>query len=302
MNTTIAVIICTRNRLNDLLYFFESLTKQTLLPTELIIVDSSDTALTEDAAFSEKFLCISKLNIKTIYIHTKPGLTLQRNIGVSLISSELTYFFDDDVFLEPDYLEKMTQFYINNPTYFGGMGAVTNLATKKNNIFRAIRSFFLLQKDYARGNFRFSGMPTHTYGTDKLKTVQVLGGCCMSFRTAIFKEFKFDENLCRYGAMEDCDFSKRVSTKYKLFFNPDARLQHFSSLVSRDKAQDASKMYIYNYSYLFFKNFFCENKLRVFGYLWSISGLFVESLIFRDLEHFKGYVKGFKAYWLGEKL
>ena len=307
MNTTSSVVICTRNRLQDITTCLHSLKEQTVQPNELIIVDSSDNKLVDNPAFTQ--LCNQQEFPQTniVYKHTAPGLPLQRNVGISLASSDITYFFDDDVILEKNYLETMNVTFVNNPHYHGGMGAVTNLSSQR--LFesrisyaqfmaqRLIRTIFLLQRDYASGAFTISGMPTHTYGTKQFKEVEVLGGCCMAYKTTVFKKHLFDESLKRYAFMEDCDFSCRVSRDGPLFFNPAAKLKHMNSPLNRDAIVDNRAMYIENYSYLFFKNFYQKNRLKIIAYWWSVLGLFIEATIRGQWAYLKGYVLGLRRFF-----
>lgn len=293
------IIVATRNRLPDMLTFLDSIVVQTVQPDELIIVDSSDQKLVDDERFTKKFSTDFYSGTKLIYKHTSPGLTYQRNIGVSLASAEIFYFFDDDTILEATYIEQMNKVFAENPEYAGGMGSVRGVTPKKTTIDSVIRNIFLLQRDHASGNFTLSGMPTHPYGTATFKMVQVLGGCCMAYRSWVFKEQLFDEKLARYCYMEDCDFSRRVSYTYPLFFNPSANLEHRHSPLARDKVQDNRAMYIKNYSYLFFKNFYPHNKFKIFAYWWSVLGLFVQAILVRDKAYIRGYLKGLYQYYAG---
>lgn len=294
-----SVIICTRNRVSDLIKALESINKQTVASNELIIVDSSDIKVSDVDEFQKVFTSELFEKTKLIYHHTTPGLTKQRNEGIDCASGDILYFFDDDVALEPTYIEEMNRVYEKHPEYAGGMGSVTNIGGPPSKWYKRFRKFFLLQRDYADGRFTWSGMPTHAYGRKEFLEVEVLGGCCFSFRKNIVKKHLFDESLGYYAYMEDCDISKRISDVYKLFFNPRARLQHFHSPVARDRIVDNRAMYIKNYSYLFFKNFYPKNKLRLFGYIWSLQGLCLEAILCLRWSEFKGYWKGFFAYWLG---
>jgi hypothetical protein len=93
-----------------------------------------------------------------------------------------------------------------------------------------------------------------------------------------------------------------VSLKGKLFFNPAAQLYHYHSPVSRDKVVANRAMFIHNYSYLFFKNFYPYNKFKVIFYSWSILGLFVEALLYRRLDYVKGYWQGLRKYYFNDSL
>ncbi len=122
-----SIIICTKNRLDDLMNCLDSLSQQTWEPKELIIVDSSDTPLQNEKRFLDHFntLCFPHTELK--YVHTSPGLTRQRNIGVKQARGDILYFFDDDVVLEKEYLSSMQKIFNAKPAYGGGMGTITNI-------------------------------------------------------------------------------------------------------------------------------------------------------------------------------
>lgn len=286
-----SVIICTRNRISDLLRMLVSLSKQTVSPGEIIVIDSSTVPVIDTMDF--KALWNAGIFTCTLmYRHTRPGLTYQRNQGALLAQGEVIYFFDDDVILAVNYLEEMNKVFIEKPQYGGGMGTIFPLGCYRWWINLA-RALFLLQRNYTHGHFTASGMPTHAYGGVDFKDVEVLGGCCMSFRSEVLKKHTFDEALQFYGYMEDCDFSYRVSRSWPLFYNPRAVLEHCESPLNRDSIVDNKAMFIANYSYLFFKNFYPGRSSKLFAYAWSICGLFLEALfIVRDRRWIRGYAKG----------
>ncbi len=289
-----SVIICTRNRPDDVTRCLISLSKQTRPPEELIIVDSSDIPLNEDKKFIEMFdKFFSQSSVQ--YLHTNPGLTYQRNRGIEQARSDIIYFFDDDVELKENYLEIMQETFTNHPEYAGGMGTITNI-TPLSWRYRLFRFLFLLQRTYSTGSFTLSGMPTHPYGTKQFKKVEVLGGCCMAFRKEAFSFERFDESFKGYAFMEDSDIARRISFSRSLFFNPSAQLVHLESPVARDRIYDSSYMFVKNYSYLFFRHFYRKNKFRIIAYYWSIIGLFLEAFLLRDWQRLVGYYSGFKQF------
>ncbi len=295
-NLSTSVILCTRNRINDIVRCLHSIAKQTELPDEIIIVDSGDHKLLAQKEFTPVFNNEIFATTKLVYLHTKPGLTFQRNIGIKNATGDIIYFFDDDTILDHDYLHHMNNVFHKNQQYAGGMGDIINVK-KSSWQYKIFRTIFMLPREGASGNFTWSGMPTHPYSTKRFKVVEVLGGCCMAFRACILKDYKFDENLYGYSYMEDCDIAKRIAKHYQLFFNPSARLQHLESPTNRDVIEKNSEMFVYNYSYLFFKNFYSQNRLRLIAYIWSIIGLFIESLLCTDFNKIRGYKKGIKSFY-----
>lgn len=291
-----SVILCTRNRIDEVIRFCDSLyNNQIELPHELILVDSSDEQMKANKKFIE-FMKKGK-KIEFHYIYSKCSLLKARNIGIKKATGDIVYFFDDDVILEPDFLQIMNKTFKDNPNYKGGMGTLIGIPEQsfKERIRNLFRSFFLLQYDYSSGKFQKSGFPRHPYGTKEFKKVEVLGGCIMAYRKEIFKEFNFDENLKGNVTMEDVDFSRRVSYKYKLFYNPYAKLEHRHAPSGRGNMRENKKRYLMCHHYLFYKNFYSKNRLFIIPHWWSILGLIIYSLIFESKEARKGYIDGLRV-------
>ena len=287
---SVSVIICTRNRPDDIVAFLFSLSQQTYTDFELIVVDSSYQPLQNNEQFNN---VTKSFENRYNYLHTDPGLTLQRNKGVSIARGEIIYFFDDDVILQPDYLAVMQDTFAQYPHYLGGMGTIINMQSRPSLFWRHFNHFFLLHQDYATGFFTLSGMATHAYGTQQFKQVEALGGCCMAFRKHVLDKHTFDENLERYAYMEDCDISWRVSRDGPLFFQPAANLQHNTSAIARDSDVENRAMFLRNYRYLFFKNVYPTNRLRILFYWWTFIGLFVQAVLMRDRVSLQGYVSSY---------
>ncbi len=276
----------------------KSLKNQISKPSEIIVVDSSDTSLKSMVQFNTFFKHHNFERTALHYIHSKPGLTYQRNVGIQKASGDIIYFFDDDVELRPDYLFEMQQIFLAYPRCLAGMGSIRNVGSLSLP-YRLFRKIFLLQRTYSSGTFTFSGMPTHPYGTNNFQYVEALGGCCMAFRASALQDERFDEMFHGYCFMEDADIARRISAKGPLFFNPRAQLDHFESPVARDKIYDVSRMFIMNYRYLFFKNFYNHNIFKRIAYWWSLCGLLLEASILRDWQRLSGYWNGITTYKRG---
>ena len=116
---SVAVIIPTRNRPNELSSVLECLAEQSLQPVVVIVVDSSD------SRFSEEFE--PKLQ-NYIYIHTTSrSAAMQRNIGMDWIwdnenNFQFIAFVDDDVLLPTHYLEILVDNLIEDSELAGVSG------------------------------------------------------------------------------------------------------------------------------------------------------------------------------------
>lgn len=84
----------------------------------------------------------------------------------------MIYFFDDDTVLDSFYIEKMNHAFSRMPECIAGMGDISNLPPIKYK-YHYFRTFFMLPRQRAHGNFTRSGLPTHPYGTHKMRYVEV---------------------------------------------------------------------------------------------------------------------------------
>lgn len=292
---TISVILCTYNRHADLYNCLVSLSKQTLAPNEIIIIDASPDGWDDYPELTQIFNHSHFPQTTLHYLKSQKGLTLQRNLGIRTATRDFIYFFDDDVILEPTYLQAMHDIFIHNRRYVAGMGTITNVAPKQLSLHRMFRKIFLLQHEHGSGNFTASGIPTHPYGTSEFKDVEILGGCCMAFRTHVLKKHQFDTALATYAYMEDADIACSIRKEGQIFFNPAARLQHIQSPAARDGVFINRAMLMRNYRYLFAKNFARTHYMRYVAHWWSILGLCLEAVILRQPEALKGYLHGLQT-------
>jgi GT2 family glycosyltransferase len=289
---TASVIICTRNRLKPLVTCLESLIRQTFPITQLIVVDSSEPSLETFTEFVNIFTQVQFPATQLIYLHTQPGLTLQRNQGIAQTKTDVVFFFDDDVVLYPRYIEYLMEIFQAHPEYGGGMGTITGIRSTQKRPDDILRRFFLLVQSGAEGRMQKSGLPTHSHGRSEFMEVEILSGCGAAYRSGVFKEFSFDEATTGYSYMEDVDFSYRVSRRYKLFYDPRVILEHHHSPLARDRVAKNRKMYLVNHHYFFFKNVYPDCPWCVIPYLWAVIGLFVQALLTRQWQALLGYSQG----------
>ena len=293
----ISVVLPTKNRFQDVIKCRESILVQTLLPDEIVIVDSSDTT-----ELKSKLDDLLQDKITSKYIHAPLSLTQARNVGIKESTGDIIIFLDDDVILDKDYIKEIMHVFNNNLEEKVG-GVTGNIMDNTNiqnpsfkhlvgsNIMHILATIFFLFK-YKGGKFQPSGWPTFVRKeVDKITRVECLSGANMAFRREIFNEFKFDENLKGYSFMEDNDIAYRVSRKYQNIYTPFAKLVHNVSPVARDKEYARMKMIMENHYYLFKKNLPQDFKHK-FAFWWSIVGLFVMALIGRNKEGMKGLMSG----------
>ena len=282
MKSKITVIICTRNRFDDFRSTIASIMLQNRLPDELVIVDSSDTQELDG------YLKSADLPVAVKYIHSKPGLTLQRNVGVRNSTGDLLFFFDDDCELDVNYLARVEDVFARDVRgEIGAVGArlenlfgdqpMTLRFRLERIVFVFLRFLFGLD-DYGSGRFRFSGMATFPHHLMKGRYIDCLSGGLMAFRKEVFQKVEFDENLPGYGLMEDWSISKSVlEAGHKIYYEPSASLIHKESPQNRFNYFRWAEMFIVNYDYLFQKNW-RRDWFRIPFYYWALLGFIVVNL------------------------
>lgn len=227
-----SIIICTKDRPDDMVKCLDSIIKQTLIPKEVIVVDSSEDNRVELVVLDDK---IDSLNI--IYIHSSPGLTKQRNIGVKKSTGDILFFLDDDIVLEPDFSKIiMSDFLKDHENNIGGIQGIDlniKIIEKVNYKHLLYYRLFLLDRSDTHGKLLPSGNVSHlNEGIKDIrfskinKKTNVLCGGYVGYRRKIFEHLSFDESYIGYSHGEDVDFSHRVSKKYELYLNPNAKVYH----------------------------------------------------------------------------
>lgn len=305
----ISVIIPTKNRTQDIVRCLESISIQTILPDEVIIVDSSDTEGLKSALDS-----FADLNIKYLHIEVdkklKGSSNISRNSGIDNSTGDIIILVDDDVILDKEYIKNIMYVFINNSEKkVGGVigEIIKNTEQGKKTVGfikrfprfgdQALATIFFLLK-YGDGRFRLSGFPTviKTGSVNDITNVEYLCGCSIAFRREVIKEFRFDENLNIHGCCfgDDDDVAYRISRKYQNIYTPFAKLIHNSSPVRANKYAK-NKLMIMNHRYLFKKNLPQDFKHK-FAFWWSVVGLFMREMIMgvmkRNSSGARGLIRG----------
>lgn len=105
----ICAVIPTRNRPDRMISVLLTLQSQLLLPSEIIVVDSSDDS-------SYRHALIKKFSTLPItWITSAPSVCIQRNTGVSHAVCEWILLCDDDIELESNYLQILSRYIESNP-------------------------------------------------------------------------------------------------------------------------------------------------------------------------------------------
>lgn len=226
MKQAVALIIPTRNRYPELKRLLTSICRQTVVPDQLIIVDSSEPPV-ESIRTEFPALPIDYQHV------THPSLTAQRNAGLRLLKNEiqLVCFLDDDMVFADGAMGAMNAFWEKAGEDVGG--AVFNITNEKRptSLVHLKRFFWSGVKE--RGVVLRSGFNTLVCPAEETRFVQWIFGGGTVWRRHIFEEFLFDEWFDGDGFCEDLDFSYRVGKKFKLAVVAEAKVEHLSPSVGQ---------------------------------------------------------------------
>lgn len=268
---TVTVAVPTLNRLDDMVAMAGTLVTQTRKPLELIVVDAGQGQDLEGAL--RRILAGSGIDFT--YVRSPKGLPLQRNVAIDLARGDFIFFFDDDVELEPAYIEEAMKAFdlpMQPP-----VGCVTGTLTKpptpggrRAELYRAFGLTNWVQQGepelYVSGGVRFVTEPT------EVMRVPVAEGCRMAFRREVFAQERFLQFLPTYCQSEDVDFTFRVGRRWSIVQTPWARLDHKVSPTNRIGYSNQLHQLIYAH-YHFFRHYRDKTPANVAGFARAELGL-----------------------------
>lgn len=250
LKSGVSIVICTYMRPESLATCLLSLAEQTLRPSELIVVDAS----TDDATKQTLIELIghNSLAEQIIYVHVQGslrGLTRQRNLGLELVSYELTAFFDDDVVLEQDCLQRMAATHRELGAKVVGVAGYIKQWGIKPSLRWRLRRFLRLISTSEPGSYVRPGIAVPWAFLPPQNSIvygDVLPGGATMWKTHIACQVRFEESLIGYAHSEDVDFSLRIKSYGALALDSNARLDHLHAEAGRPNIKEKSYMEIYN--------------------------------------------------------
>ncbi len=273
----VTVVIPTLNRPGDMAAFMPTLESQTRLPDEFIVVDAGDPSDLED----EMQTHLGHTQMDLIYLRSERGLCIQRNRALDVVKGDIIFFFDDDVELEPNYIENVLKcFEIERDPPVGCVqGTLIDPPAEvdgwKADVYRMFGLTHWTAEDdpdlYISGGVRFCTEPS------EIIEVPVAQGCRMAFRREVFAEERFVQFLPGYNQNEDVDMTYRVSRDWTILQTPHARLLHKESPVGRIQYPAQLAQLIYAHWY-FFTRYRKKRPGELARYAWSSSGLLTLAL------------------------
>lgn len=230
-------IIPTYNRFSMVIRILEAIAGLPDQPGEVVVVDGHPSGDLSDKL--RDWAQGKRLTFDLVYVHSKPGLTVQRNAGIDASSREFLYYFDDDCVPQPGYFSSMRRVFVEDrEKRIGVVGAcITNemdhpiagrwrlrlkLGLVDPNIgpMRYYRSCTSLPRGLMK---LFSGVID----------VDIVAGGASAWRRDVFRTERFSEYFQGYSQGEDVEMSLRAARRWKLVCCGDARILHLHASGGR---------------------------------------------------------------------
>lgn len=254
---TVSIVTPTFRRPDEVKGLLENVSKQSLLPVEVILIDGAEDGenQTEIAVRNVETGYPFKIN----YVRSNGGTAVQRNRGIELTKGEFVAFIDDDVRLEKDFLSNIVDVMQNdeNNEVGGVVGYRTNeyFAASESERWRWYKRLRLLTV-YEPGRYDFdSGYPINNnmqppfFGTRPVDFMTT--ACAVWRREVIDSGLRFDPFFRDYGVLEDAHFSLRAGRDWKLLQCGDAHCEELRSPNGRVNRRQIGYKSVANYYYVF---------------------------------------------------
>ena len=200
MQPTIAVVIPTFNRDSVVSRAIDSVLRQTLLPSEIIVVDDGSTDNTADL-IAAKYSAISYLRTEN------KGVSAARNLGIKKAKSEWIAFLDSDDEWLPQKIEKQIAYLLREQHY------------------KVAHCDEIWIRNGKRVNPKFKHKKYGGNIFEKCLPLCVISPSAVIIHRELFDELGFfDEKL---PACEDYDLWLRICGKYPVLFVGEALLNKF---------------------------------------------------------------------------
>jgi glycosyltransferase involved in cell wall biosynthesis len=253
----ISVVTPTFLRPSETLALLENLSRQTLLPFEVILVDGAPPEQKETekavAEVSGKF----PFNIK--YARQSGGTAIQRNVGIDLARGNFIALVDDDVRLDADFFKIIADVF--NSAGAEKVGGVVgyrksgHFSLESSTRWKWYKRLRLL-KIFEPGRYDFScGYPINNYLQPPfrgVRTVDFMTTACAVWRREVFAEgLRFHSFFRDYGVLEDAHFALRAGRKWELLQSGDALCEELYSPNGRENRRRIGYKCVVNYYFVF---------------------------------------------------
>jgi glycosyltransferase involved in cell wall biosynthesis len=251
----VTIVTPTLRRPAEVAGLLVNLARQTVAPKELIIVDGAPPEETATAA------CVAAaragLPFPVRYLRHGGGTAIQRNVGIAEVTTPLVALIDDDIRLEPDFLDRIGAVFAADGS--GRIGGVVGYRSNQHFDGRSGRWRWYrrlgLFSTYEPGRYDYtSGIPINVNlqpPFEGVREIDFMTTACAVWRREVFAKLQFDPFFQDYGMLEDAHFALRAGREWRLLQCGDARCMHLHAPGGRVSRRRIGFKCVVNYYYVF---------------------------------------------------
>lgn len=211
---SIAVVIPTYSRPDDLARCLEALAEQTRAPDEIIVVVRAGDSLTIERSRRQA----QRLALDVVTVD-RPGQVAALNVGLSRVRSDLVAFTDDDCRPHPEWIARLCAHFLSDERV-GAVGGRDIVHQDGAQLVVSVR---------AVGRFTWYGrLLGNHHAISSRQDVQFLKGANMAYRREVLRGF--DERLRGYGAQVHNDLKASLevwSAGHRIVWDPAVIVDHY---------------------------------------------------------------------------
>ncbi|MCW3091603.1 MAG: putative glycosyltransferase [Ferruginibacter sp.] len=217
----VTVAVCTRDRTNDLSLCLAALCRIDYPYLELLVIDNAPTNNATEQLVKTDFPGVRYI------MEPRPGLDWARNRAITEAKGEIIAYTDDDVIVDPKWVQALATLFSENVEVMAVTGLVMpfELETEAQVLFEQYGGF---GRGFERRfhNYRGGKLPWGTLGTGQFGT-----GANMAFRLSIFDRIGYFDPALDVGTLTngggDLEMFFRVLREgYTLVYEPAAIVRH----------------------------------------------------------------------------
>jgi GT2 family glycosyltransferase len=232
----ISAIIPTVGRPELLRLCLESLVKQTIRVSEVIVVHCGDDVETIEVTNDTRW---SDAGLHVRYFHyPEKNCAQQRNFAVERATHDNLLLIDDDVEVDPHWVEELFKPIWTDPNVGATMGNVTNQPMARPTLFWRVYRLILhgAVRGFESGRLIGAALPNGfpTTARELLPCEWLRGGASALRREAFESVGGFASFFTGSSPGEDLDLGYRLSRKWKVFYVPSARCIHHQAPAGRE--------------------------------------------------------------------
>ena len=271
MTKSIAIIITTRNRPDNLETLLKSIKGNSKSPKTVMIVSCGENV--------DYVIRNYKSSLNIIHEHlTVSNQFFQKQIALQKTtkSHDFILFLDDYVILDKNFIHECIQSFSALDMNVAGMGVTVTNYIAGIPKFRLFRKKMFNYSD-APGSVLKSGNAMPYQNSPKFSRTNWLNGTSV-WRSKIFDEFIHTKMASSYSAAEDLIFSYPISKKYKLLTNSDLKIKYGKRIISdkrfftRNKSTNLHKLFFIEQhpelsKFWFYSNLYLSTTLMLISFL-----------------------------------